>query len=123
MQTSLISFHFSEANIMSYTWQRKHPPPYPAPNYSIFQKYLYLTCTVRTFVDILIIAPYYASEKTGFFSVFRVFRLLFIIENVARLHKLLEVFILTVNSSTVAMGVIGFCALIFIVFFGSIMYV
>lgn len=102
---------------------RKHPRPYPSPNYSVFEKYLYLTLTTRTFVDIFIIVPYYANEKTGIFSVFRVFRIFSLIENVNRLHKILEVFILTVNASYVAIFVVGFCVMIFTVFFGSLMYI
>lgn len=113
---------FRDANIMSYSWQRKHPPPYPVPAYTTFQKYLYFTFTTRTFIDILIIVPFYAKESTNTFAVFRVFRILFIIENIERLHKILEVFVLTLNASSIPLFVIGFVALIFIVFLGSLMY-
>lgn len=103
------------------------------PKYSTWEQYARFFLSFRSLVDMAIIIPFYVAlalqqnlsnvQFLRIFRVFRAFRVFSLLNKYKRFEHASSTLVLTMYNSILALIVLAFCSLIFMIFFGSIMFV
>jgi hypothetical protein len=123
-----------EADILPTDWDDKHARTDPLPQYTLGQQLFRFLCGsgtnfFRNAVDLAAIIPFFIEQtypsihlNTNFVRVLRLVRVFGMLNRQKEIKVMLGLLVKTVQKSSYALGVLFLLSLVFVVFFGSIMY-